>query len=628
MKKRKLLTVLSSVSLISNSLIPITYVVAESDQAQELEERQDGDENISPSATIESNEGTHESTTGESTQAEEHVLEEVVDEEGSSEANSDISDTLGADNTIPGPIDGSVEQQEQVDDSEKNDLDDIDVQEDSEEVFSLEENRELAMKIMEEDLQRKNSRIMLFSAFSHVDEFINKFSPLAVKYANANGLYPSVMLAQAALESGWGRSSLSQSPYHQLFGIKDSSGFTGDVIEVPTKEWVRDKSKPEGGYYITIDAKFRVYDSHEGSFRDQANFLQKPRYTNVLIKNAPSYEDATQALQSAGYATDPEYTSKLNSIIKNYNLDRFDGLPSISYSSHVQTYGWLDAVNAGQRSGTSGEKKRLEAFNVNIANFDGVNIQYSSFIDGKGWDNWVTNGEVTGTTGEGRRIEAITMKLTGSQAGNFDLYYRTHVESFGWLDWSKNGEINGAEDILNKRVEAIEVVVVKKGQPAPGATKATYKVDNSNVSYSSHVQSHGWQDYVNSGATSGTTGEKKRMEALRIGLQNTLIRGGIEYRTHVQSYGWLDWVSNNKISGTTGESKRAEAIQIRLTGEIAKYYDVYYRTHSQKVGWLDWAKNGEPAGTEGKALRLESIQIRLVRKDHKAPGNTTQPFIK
>ena len=104
--------------------------------------------------------------------------------------------------------------------------------------------------------------------------------------------------------------------------------------------------------------------------------------------------------------------------------------------------------------------------------------------------------------------------------------------------------------------------------------------------------------------------------------------GGIEYCTHVQTYGWQDWVQNGTISGTTGKSKRLEAIRIRITGDLAKEYDVYYRVHAQTYGWLGWAKNGESAGTEGYSKRLEAIEIVLVRKGNSAPGDTVNCFIK
>ncbi|RGU70842.1 hypothetical protein DWW32_08625 [Holdemanella biformis] len=68
------------------------------------------------------------------------------------------------------------------------------------------------------------------------------------------------------------------------------------------------------------------------------------------------------------------------------------------------------------------------------------------------------------------------------------------------------------------------------------------------------------------------------------------------------------------MSGTSGQSKRLEAIRIKLSGEIANKYDVYYRVHCQDFGWLGWAKNGEASGSEDFSKRLERIEIRLVKK--------------
>lgn len=63
-----------------------------------------------------------------------------------------------------------------------------------------------------------------------------------------------------------------------------------------------------------------------------------------------------------------------------------------------------------------------------------------------------------------------------------------------------------------------------------------------------------------------------------------------------------------------------EAVKIRLTGNLAKYYDIYYRAHVQGYGWLGWAKNGQAAGTSKIGYRMEGLQIRLVSKDAAAPG--------
>ena len=71
-----------------------------------------------------------------------------------------------------------------------------------------------------------------------------------------------------------------------------------------------------------------------------------------------------------------------------------------------------------------------------------------------------------------------------------------------------------------------------------------------------------------------------------------------------------------------------EAIQIELTGELARYYDVYYSAHVQQLGWLGWAKNGESAGTEAFYYRMEAMKICLVKKGDPVPGTAGNAFCK
>ena len=148
------------------------------------------------------------------------------------------------------------------------------------------------------------------------------------------------------------------------------------------------------------------------------------------------------------------------------------------------------------------------------------------------------------------------------------------------------------------------------------ATKST----KMSVSYIVHGQDYGWEeDWKKDGQTSGTEGQCKRLEAIRIKLPDG-VSGSIEYRTHIQDIGWeKNWSKDGAKSGTEGQCKRLEAIQIKLTGEVEKNYDVYYSVHAENFGWLGWAKNGEEAGTAGYGYRLEAIRIQLVTKGDKAP---------
>ncbi len=146
------------------------------------------------------------------------------------------------------------------------------------------------------------------------------------------------------------------------------------------------------------------------------------------------------------------------------------------------------------------------------------------------------------------------------------------------------------------------------------ASSGEEKDDHTGITYRVHVQSFGWQSWLENAKTAGTVGQQKRIEALELKLTDPAYSGEIRYQTHVQSYGWQPEKSDGETSGTIGQAKRVEAIRIRLTGEIETHYDIYYRVHAQTYGWLGWAKNGETAGTEKLAKRAEAIEIRLVPK--------------
>ncbi len=346
-----------------------------------------------------------------------------------------------------------------------------------------------------------------------------------------------------------------------------------------------------------------------------------------------SLEDAKG--QAVGVGTYTAYASldSANYVISKGDKQEFsivegDENSYINYRTHVQTYGWeSEWRKGGETSGTTGKSKRLEGIKIKLDNapYEG-SVVYRTHVQTYGWESeWKKDGETSGTTGEAKRLEAIEIKLTDEMAEKYDIYYRVHSQTYGWLDWAKNGEPAGTAGYA-KRLEGIEIKLVKKGGDAPGSTQTPY-VTKSFVSYQSHVQTYGWQDLVSDGTTSGTFGQAKRLEGIKINLADTSVSGDICYRSHVQTYGWEnDWAKNGELSGTTGKAKRLEAIQIKLTGEMSEKYDIYYRTHVQTFGWLGWAKNGESAGTAGYAKRLEGVQIVLVPKGDAAPGSTETAF--
>lgn len=386
--------------------------------------------------------------------------------------------------------------------------------------------------------------------------------------------------------------------------------------------------------------KFRTIDTNiypdpfrydDSSVADYYGIIRNAKYNGLtgmiiehcFINNVSDYNNYLNSdakLQKLGVADANGIVSALG-LTKASENSVVSSSPSISYQTHVQDYGWQSWKSNGEVSGTVGQSKRLEGINIKLSNING-SIEYKTHVQDIGWQDWKSNGQMSGTSGQSKRLEAIKVKLSGEAANQYDVYYRVHAQDYGWLDWAKNGESAGTEG-YSKRLEGIQIVLVKKGESAPGSTSRPfiYKM----IKYQTHVQNIGWQGEKADGEMSGTTGQSLRLEAIKIQLSSS-IDGGIVYKTHVQDYGWLNFVTNGQASGTTGQAKRLEAIQMQLTGNAMNQYDLYYRVHAQNFGWLGWAKNGESAGTAGYSYRLEGIQIVLVPKGGNAPGSTSKHY--
>lgn len=314
-------------------------------------------------------------------------------------------------------------------------------------------------------------------------------------------------------------------------------------------------------------------------------------------------------------------------MVKTYDQQPIEvGDPNIiSYSSHMQTFGWQPTVQNGYQTGVTGYYKRLEAVKISIGDgYGDLGVRYSTHVQSYGWMDYVENGATSGTTGEAKRVEAIQIELTGTEAQNYDIYYRAHCQTYGWLDWAKNGEAAGSQG-YGKRLEAIQIVVVPKGSEAPGSTEKPFEKKPMAVKYQTYVNGSGWQAAVENGATNGTTGQAKSLEALKVTITDSDYTGGVKYETYMQTYGWNGEKSNGTEAGLAGGGKRLEAVRMSLEGDIAEHYHIYYRAYVQSYGWLDWAKDGEAAGTFDYAKRMEAIQIKLVEKGGAAPGETDTP---
>lgn len=143
-------------------------------------------------------------------------------------------------------------------------------------------------------------------SFDSKGEFVDALWPLAEQAAEQLGTTPQVLLAQAALETGWGR-HIQQRPDGQssfnLFNIKADQRWTGPKLTIDTLEY-------KDGIAMRQKAAFRSYTSFAESFRDYVSFIKSsPRYQEA-INNAGDATTFARKLHEAGYATDPEYSSK------------------------------------------------------------------------------------------------------------------------------------------------------------------------------------------------------------------------------------------------------------------------------------------------------------------------------
>nr|WP_299239881.1 flagellar assembly peptidoglycan hydrolase FlgJ [uncultured Halomonas sp.] len=147
----------------------------------------------------------------------------------------------------------------------------------------------------------------------HVAQFLSKLEGPAERASRTTGVPAKLILAQAALETGWGRHEIptaSGGNSHNLFGIKAGSRWQGDTTDITTTEYRNNRPVQQ------VD-RFRVYDSFEDAFTDYARLIgDNPRYSAVVTAvDAPS---AARALQRGGYATDPAYADKLIAVMDSF----------------------------------------------------------------------------------------------------------------------------------------------------------------------------------------------------------------------------------------------------------------------------------------------------------------------
>ena len=305
------------------------------------------------------------------------------------------------------------------------------------------------------------------------------------------------------------------------------------------------------------------------------------------------------------------------------NVD--DSKMHIQYEAHVSNIGWMSSKRDGSTAGTTGQSKSVEDLKVSILNpVEDGSVQINANVSGIGWQGWDTpSASEGGTTGQGRAVEAVRLRLTGSLAKDYDVYYRVHASNIGWMAWAKDGEEAGTTG-MSCSLEAVQIKLIKKGTSHPD-TSGYPHLEIPTVTYSAQVKG-AWQNYVPAGEVSGTTGQGIPITGFSAKTTSS-VAGGIAYQLHLSNVGWTSGKTNGEQLSSTAESNSVEAIKIFLSGDLATYFDVWYRVHVDNVGWLGWTKNGAVAGSTGYGTHVQAVQVRLTRKGANAPGSTVSPCL-
>lgn len=184
---------------------------------------------------------------------------------------------------------------------------------------------------------------LYFSSNAKSQNFIESVAQGAINGWTKYGVLPSVTVAQAILESGWGQSALSTQA-HNLFGIKGS--YNGQYVTMQTREVYNGQS-----YYIYDN--FRKYANNSESVEDHGNFLySNSRYANLL--GDQSYASVARKLQADGYATDPSYASSLIKLVEMYNLTQLDNIAFSGKQPVINNKNDYNYSNSGNTDSSNG----------------------------------------------------------------------------------------------------------------------------------------------------------------------------------------------------------------------------------------------------------------------------------
>lgn len=277
-----------------------------------------------------------------------------------------------------------------------------------------------------------NVRLNLSGLSGYQQNFVNSLHDGAIQSWRQYGVLPSVTAAQAIIESGWGQSVLA-SQYHNLFGIKGS--YNGHSVMMPTREVY-------GGRSVMINDAFRAYANNSESVADHGAFLaNNSRYHNLLWQT--DYHTVTYLIRADGYATDPNYTATLNSVIQRYGLNAWDN------EAMTINNGYIDDLSV------RGGQLHISGWHA-TTNYNGSMHHFIIVLDAN------THQELYRTEVPGvyrQDVQNVYPSVAISGWGGFDLsipysatFANRNLQVVSRYTYNGNGEPNGGQDLYYQPV--------------------------------------------------------------------------------------------------------------------------------------------------------------------------------
>ena len=421
--------------------------------------------------------------------------------------------------------------------------------------------------------QLLSANFSVVEASTAATQFLRNIIPAAQNVARGKDIYTSVMIAQAALESGWGTSTLSKAPNHNLFGVKGS--YNGQSVNMQTLE------DSGGQNYYSIHANFRKYPSYQESLEDYADKIVNGIsgaplfYSGAWKSKTNSYQDATAYL-TGRYATDTAYASKLNRIIEQFGLTKYDTETAVNMAEEIASK---------KENNTSGNTYTVVSGDglYAISRKTGTPIQELLSLNGLSLNSIIYPGQVlkvTSNSNSSRVVESTptTVKSSSEQTtgGSYTVVSGDGLYAISRKTGTSIQELLSLNGLsLNSTIypgQVLKVTSNSNSSPAVESAPTTVKSSSEQTTGGSYTVVSGDGLYAISRKTGTPIQELLSLNGLNL---NSVIHPGqvLQLSNSYNSSSTKETVTNTEDTSSSGGTK--------ISGNVQMYYvhkgDTLYR---------------------------------------------------